>query len=250
MIRRPLHAGALLGALVLLGACPGEPEEVVVQGTAVDHGRALFDDPDLAATDLNSYACSTCHDEGPTSDSGVLRPGAPMAGVLGRPSYWGGMELDLLGAINHCLFYFMLRDQPLSKDDVEARAIYAYLESLSPGGADQATDAVPFTVPVMITDVPNGDPTAGSGVYDRACAQCHGAAHSGEGRLVERAPVLPEQTLEEHPLGVYTEAERRLVFVEKVRHGAFLGYTGQMPPLSLEVLPDEQLGHLLAFLVP
>jgi thiosulfate dehydrogenase len=35
------------------------------------------------------------------------------------------------------------------------------------------------------------------------------------------------------------------VFIEKVRHGGFLGYGGDMPPYSLEVLPDATVSDLL-----
>ena len=38
------------------------------------------------------------------------------------------------------------------------------------------------------------------------------------------------------------------MFVEKVRHGAFLSYTGTMPPFSLEALPDEDLADILSYL--
>ena len=82
----------------------------------------------------------------------------------------------------------------------------------------------------------------------RACGTCHGPAHTGKDRLVERAPVLPEQTLKEHPLGEYTADEQRLVFVEKARHGAFVSYSGSMPPLSLEALPDTDLADILQYL--
>lgn len=239
-------AAALL-ALALAPGCQADPETEVVRGTAIDHGQALFDDPGLAGTSFNSYACSTCHEAQP-GESALALPGAPMAGVLGRPHYWGGKERELLGAINHCLYYFMLRDQPLAKDDVEARALYAYLESLSPGGVDTATEAVPFTVPVLIVDVPQGDAGKGADVYTSACGLCHGEVHSGNGRLVARAPVLPDDSVEDHLALAYTMPEIRLVFIEKVRHGAFLGYSGQMPPLSVETLSDEDLGHLLAYL--
>jgi len=244
---RRLLCASLVGAALLGPGCKDDPETEVVHGTAVDHGKALFEDPSIANTSFNSYACSSCH-EAQAGDSELALPGAPMAGVLGRPDYWAGKERELLGAINHCLYYFMLRDQPLAKDDVEARALYAYLESLSPGGVGTPTDAAPFTVPVKIVDVPVGDAGTGAGAYTAACRLCHGDAHTGEGRLVDRAPVLPEDSIADHPAPEYSDADRRLVFIEKVRHGAFLGYTGQMPPLSMETLSDEDLGHVLAYL--
>jgi thiosulfate dehydrogenase len=61
-------------------------------------------------------------------------------------------------------------------------------------------------------------------------------------------PVLPEEPLEDHPLGEYTAEERILVFVEKIRHGAFLGAGGPMPPFSMETLSDQDVGDILTFL--
>ena len=43
----------------------------------------------------------------------------------------------------------------------------------------------------------------------------------------------------------YSERLIRLVFIEKVRHGPFLGYGGTMPPFSMETLSDEGLADLL-----
>lgn len=42
--------------------------------------------------------------------------------------------------------------------------------------------------------------------------------------------------------------ETGVVVVEKVRHGVFFNIGGTMPPSSLEVLSDEDLGALLAYL--
>ncbi|AUX34427.1 MULTISPECIES: c-type cytochrome [Sorangium] len=241
---RSLALAALACAALACG-CAGDPETKIVDATAVEHGAALFRDPSVAETRFNRYSCSTCHEAIAGEAGDAMLPGAPLAGAVDRPHYWGGQEVDLLGAINHCLYYFMTKDLPWAADDPAARAMYAYLESLPSDG--DAAEAVPFTPVYGLREPPPGDPGKGALIHDRACASCHGRARSGEGRLVERAPALPDQTLEEHPLGEYTERERRLVFVEKVRHGGFIGYGGQMPPFSLEVLSDEQFGDLLSF---
>lgn len=236
-----------LAALALasgLGACTGDPSVVVQRGEAVDQGRALFRDPSIAGTSYNTYACATCHRADDPADARVLT-GAPLAGVTRRPSYWGGSELELLRAVNACLYYFMLRDAPWSADDPDARAVYAYLDALSPDGG-AGGDAVPFTVVVTVGDLAAGDAARGASVYATTCAGCHGAIHTAQGRLVPRAPALPDETVAEHPPPEYDAAARRLVFVEKVRHGAFLGYGGQMPPHSREVLSDAALADLLA----
>ncbi|MDI1430906.1 c-type cytochrome [Polyangium sorediatum] len=237
----------LAGAALLSGLlCACEPETEIVEGSAEDHGKALFSDPTLTETSANAFSCATCHPTSKPSADGPILPGAPLAGVTRRASYWGGMELELLRSMNHCLYYFMLSSKSWSAEDERAGALFAYLDALPAGSADE--EAWPFTVPVQVSAPPPGDATAGASVYSRACKNCHGAVKTGDGRLVARAPVLPDQTLAEHPLGTYTPEQRRLVFVQKTRHGGFLGYGGQMPPFSLEVLSDEQMGDLLAYM--
>jgi thiosulfate dehydrogenase len=229
---------AMLAAALACG-CSGDPEPVVQQGTAIDHGKAIFQDPGVAATELNTYSCATCHSASGVPEVDLLLPGGSLDGVTKRPYYWAGQEVDLLRAVNACLYYFMLKDEPWTKDDEEAKALYAFLESISQG--NEGTAPVPFTVVVSIAELPEGDAARGEQIYRLGCAQCHGTKHTGAGRIVERAPILPDQTLLEHPLDRYTPDEQRLVFVEKARHGAFMAYTGTMPPFSLEVLPDEDL---------
>ncbi|MGK4003639.1 c-type cytochrome [Sorangium sp. So ce1036] len=237
---------AALACAALLGGCPGDPEIRVVDATAAEHGAALFRDPSIAGSRFNRYACSTCHEAKPgEAGDAILLPGAPLAGAVDRPSYWGGQEVDLLGAINHCLYFFMMKDEPWTADDGDAQAMYAYLESLPADGA--AAEPAPFTPVYALREPPPGNAGRGEIIHERACASCHGRARSGQGRLVDWAPVLPDETFEDHPLGEYTEAERRLVFVEKVRHGGFVGYGGQMPPFSIEVLSEQDLGDLLTF---
>ncbi len=241
MSRAPAIACVALAAT----ACSGDPEPRVVHGTAIEHGAALFSDPAVARTSVNSYSCATCHEPEPGDAGDRILPGAPLAGAALRPSFWGGQELDLLRAVNACLYYFMLKDDAWTAEDVEARAVYAYLESLPRDAA--GTAPAPFTPVYAVSAPPAGDAARGAVAYNRACASCHGAARTGAGRLVARAPILPDQTLQEHPDGEYTAEERRLVFVEKVRHGGFVGYGGEMPPFSIEKLSDADMGDILAF---
>lgn len=236
---------AVCVAMLVVGCAEETPEPIVKHGTAADHGAALFVDPTVTGTGLNVYSCATCHENG-APDPSRIRTGASLVGVTERPSYWGGQEVDLLRAINACAYYFMLKSAPYSADDETARALYAYLASISQGTEGRA--AVPFSIVVSIADLPAGDATRGKGTYDRACAYCHGPAHTGKDRFVDRAPILPEQTLQQHPLGQYTAAEQRLVFVEKVRHGGFITYSGEMPPFAIENLPDADLADILQYL--
>jgi thiosulfate dehydrogenase len=232
-------------ALVAALGCSSDPGVQVVEGTAVDHGAALYRDSMASGTKFNSYACVTCH-EAEAGDAGdAILPGAPLAGAISRPSYWGGGQLDLLASINDCLYYFMLSSKPWTKEEENARAMYAWIESLPIEG--NAADAVPFTPVYVLADVPKGDAMRGAELYRRACSSCHGEAKTGAARITERAPILPDQTLDEHPADKYTAEQRRFVFIEKVRHGTFIGYGGTMPPFSMEKLSDQDLGDILTY---
>jgi thiosulfate dehydrogenase len=98
---------------------------------------------------------------------------------------------------------------------------------------------------VRIIDDPleRGNAVNGALLYDRACGYCHGEISTGTGRLGERVPRLPEDGIAEHE--GYTPRLLRLVFIEKVRHGKFFGYGGDMPPFSREVLSDAELSDIL-----
>ncbi|NUO49357.1 MAG: c-type cytochrome [Polyangiaceae bacterium] len=236
MKTRLVAAGGLFFAIAAAGAaCSGET--TTETRTAVEHGEVLFGLSQLSPAPGNKLACIDCHDADATHQTG-----GSLAGATSRPSYWGGSELTLLGAVNHCRYYFMLADTPWTGEEVEARAIYAYLESLPGDGA-----AAPFSIGSVVDPGP-GDAGRGKAVYETACASCHGAKGTGEDAITPTAPVLPDETLAAHPPASYTDAERRLVFIQKTRHGTFLGYGGQMPPFSLEVLSDAELADLLTYM--
>lgn len=224
-------------ALPLVVASCGDGEPVTRR--APERGRALFSSPTASPNQSNVYSCATCHT---TSSTDARRlAGANLAGVVARPSLWGGRERDLLSATNACLRYFMLAPAEMTADEDRARDLYAYLDSLPP----EVPGAVAFTVVGDILDLPGGDASRGAASYDALCRACHGQAGTGAGRVVGAAR-LPDDTRAEHasegPDGL------RRVVIEKVRHGAFLGYSGRMPPFSAEVLPDDELADIAAFL--
>ena len=222
---------ALLGASL---AC--SPQSLEEQGAALAASETA-----LSPSRGNVYACLTCHAEGAREASEHLLPGAPLAGATSRTSFWGGQQNDLLASINACRAAFMGAPTPLEADGAEAQALYAYLLSLEPGDPGP----IPFTVQRTITDLPRGSAEPGQELYTAACGSCHGAMHTGEGRLSDHVPILPEDSVAEHLALGYSQRLIRLVFIEKARHGPFLGYGGDMPPLSLEVLNDEGLGDIL-----
>ena len=227
------HATVLVATSLALLACSAA-EKV----SSVERGQELFTSKQLSPSRLNDYTCGTCHLARP-AESSLLRTGAILAGATQRPSFWGGQENDLLRAINACRSYFMAAPEPLLPTDPDAEALYAFLVSLEPGDPEP----VPFDVVLEIEPLPRGDAVAGHSLFTRACSYCHGAMHSGGGRLSDRVPVLPEDTLAEH--AGYSLRAQRLVFIEKVRHGLFFGYGGDMPPFSRQSLSDLELADIL-----
>ncbi len=228
--RRAAGACALIVAALSLAAC--------APPTPAERGAALFDDPGLSGSPSNAMACATCHETG-AIPAGRIPVGGTLAGVTGRPSFFGGGELDLRAAINFCLRRFMRAPalEPLTIDDPQGLDLLRYLETLA-GPAD----AVPFTLGDLADDLPPGDATRGAATWNAACRGCHGAPSSGASRLASYVTLVPDATLEEHG----TEARARVI--EKVRNGSFYGAGGEMPPFSLERLTDAQLADVLSFL--
>lgn len=226
-----------LAALVLAG-CGGDDQ--IWDNSAIHHGNLLFHEVTPPVGGLSVFSCATCHATAIDPNSTAILPGANLAGVTARKTFWGGQERALLRAINDCRFYFMNLPQPWGVNDDEARAIYAYLAILPA----ELPNAVTFTVVASVADLPAGDPARGASVHARACGGCHGEMHTGDGRLASIIPILPEDPALDHRS--YPHDEQRVVFIEKLRHGTFFGYGGDMPPFSPQVLPDADVSDLLA----
>lgn len=241
-------ACALASALALalaLASCSSPSSSAapeVVHGTAIDHGRALFADPKASSSASNTFTCATCHREDPRApDPARLDPGAALGGVVARKTFWGGQRVDLLESINDCRAFFMDARIPWTTDDEDARAMYAFLAQLAPA----APEPIAFTVVSNPVDLPAGDPKRGAIAYDLACKTCHGTAHEGAGKLASFVPVLPDEVVRTH--ASLAPPQLRLVFIDKARLGAFRG-GGSMAPFSREVLTDDDLAGIVAFL--
>jgi mono/diheme cytochrome c family protein len=235
-----------LGLMASLAGCSSSKQTETVHADAVEHGRALFDDPKASPSVSNVFACGTCHRSGEASSADISRldPGAPLGGVTMRRSFWGGARVDLLEAINDCRSFFMDSPAPWTTDDEDARAMYAFLAQLGPAaGSTGAGAPVPFTI-VQPVDLPPGDPTRGAAAFELACKQCHGSVHDGANKLAEFIPALPDEVLSTH--GGLTPVVLRNVFIGKARAGAFRG-GGSMPPFSSEVLSDADLAGIVAY---
>lgn len=222
--------------LLFVAACGGEAPP-----PAAEWGARLATDPRFSGSPSNEVACTTCHAVSESDDR--ILPGHSLVGAVDRPSFWGGYEPDLRGAVDACLLFFM-KGQRLDPEAAGARALYDYLATL--GGAGER-DELPLTIVTTVGDaLPPGDAARGAEVHRIACAGCHGEAHSGDGRGVDLAPVLPDQAVAEAK-ELFPDAAPADVFTEKVRHGPFFSVGGTMPFFSLEALSDEDLASLLAF---
>jgi thiosulfate dehydrogenase len=208
--------------------------------SAADVGRSLFNDPTVSDAHSNPFRCATCHPTVPQPTT--VLPGYTLFDSPVRPSWWGGNELTLLDATNQCVTQFM-RGTALTASDENGRALFVYLESLS---KNTSAPALPLTIVENIIDVKSGDATAGEALWKESCATCHGAPHTGQGRISSDASIVPDESIQMHGTNPTTGA--RPVVIEKVRHGKFFNIGGNMPPFSLEALSDAQLGDLLAYL--
>lgn len=219
---------------VFLMGCASDPG--VVTTTAAERGERLAGDPGFAESKFNSFSCTTCH-----GDSKRIVSGAPLAGAARRPTFWGGRFTTLSEAVDECATKFM-RAAPLDPTAKKWVDLWAYLESIAEKGPREAQ---PFDVELRITDLPRGSSDAGRVVWAAACRTCHGTPKTGEGRL-GASSIVPNDTVTEHSKD--GPAIVRQVVVEKVRHGSYLGFPGNMPPFSKQALTDQQIGDVLTYL--
>jgi thiosulfate dehydrogenase len=209
---------------------------------AAELGVARFSDPKVSTSPFNRFSCETCHlvdSSQPVVAPGRFDPGYNLAGAPRRRSWWGGGSTTLLDAINVCVTQFM-GGRALTAEDEAGRELDAYLEV---NAGAQATPA-PFTIIRAVTPLADlkGDPSRGASVYGHACRRCHGALHSGDGRLTPLASKIPDATVATFP------DQARAVTVEKIRHGRFFNIGGLMPLYSAEAISDGDIADVLAYL--
>lgn len=231
-------------AIAVLGLVGCGPRKV----PAAEIGQQLFQNAKLSTSPFNVFSCATCHTVGTATPelstqgphSGRIDPGYDLYGVTTRASWWGGYETRLLDAINTCLVEFM-GGAELDPIDDRGRELYEYLAEHGP---DAPTPALPLTVVKNVTGLTGltGDAKRGEDVYGRSCHGCHGAPHTGSGRLGPKVSIIPEDTLKVFP------DSARTVVVEKVRHGKFFNVGGLMPLYSAEAISDQEIADVLSYL--
>lgn len=234
-----------LALSLLVPACADTDRREPLSAQGAEFAR----DPTVSRSRYNVFACTTCHAVRPGDVGSRLLPGAPLEGAARRPSFWGGDTVHLREAVERCWVFFM-RGVSTDLDGPTGDALSVWLDSIAPEGASAGTEPVPRTWSRTVRFLGDGDAALARPVWDRACANCHGAIGTGAGRLGPSVSVVPTDTEREHcarefpPTYPDATTYMRTVVVEKIRHGSFLGYAGSMPPFPTEVLSDEDLRHL------
>lgn len=223
------------GAIGALAACDAADEVA-----AVARGEALFRSPELSPSAFNVFACATCH--GATDAPPTIA--VSLRGVTDRAAWWDGNVATLLGAADFCWSTFMRGVPALDPASPAARALSEYLASLSTGAPQPTFD---YTIVEAVSEVGRGDATRGADVWRASCAPCHGAPHTGVGRLGPLVAIVPEASRE---YAASAGVDPRLVVIEKVRHGRSFGVGGNMPFYPIEILSDSRLADLLEYLDP
>jgi thiosulfate dehydrogenase len=224
----------LLLPIVFVAGCGPEP--------AAQKGQELFASSSLSPAPSNAFSCATCHPTTASPDPSRRDAGYTLHDAVVRGGFWGGAYVSPLDATNECLVEFM-RGGALTADDEKGRALFVYLQSLSP---DAKADALPLTVVKDIVDLPAGDAGRGKATYTAACAYCHGDIHTGSGRLAGYVSIIPDESIKAH--GTDPKTGARPITIEKVRHGKFFNVGGNMPLFSTEALSDAELGDVLSYM--
>lgn len=187
----------------------------------------------------NEIDCYGCH---PSDGKAKGFPAHTLLDVAYRPKLMGGRFPGgnpdaLLPAVNVCVTAFM-GGQALAADDVPFQTIKAYLSEKS----DPAKNAA---IPILIEDLgadravwekayAGGNATTGEPLFKAACTPCH-----GRGLVVNKARATPYATLANDAVGH---------IAQKVRTSGFAGGGGSMPFFGVEVLPNEDLKDIIAYI--
>ncbi len=240
------RAAPIAIALLLVACADTERREPLAA-----RGAEIAGEPASSRSRYNVFACTTCHAARPADVGDRLLPGATLEGAARRPTFWGGDVVHLREAVERCWVFFM-RGTATDLDGPTGEALSAWLDSLALEGSTAGTQAWSHTWPRTVRSLGDGDAALARPIWNRACANCHGAIGTGAGRLGPLVSIVPRDTEREHCATVfpptYPDATTymRTVVVEKIRHGSFLGYAGSMPPFSNEVLSNDDVRHLTA----
>ncbi len=208
------------------------PRFEFAETTPEGQGERLMHDSSLGASG-NVIACASCHttsDEtaaGDENKDGNVHPAHSLFDSARRPTLWQGISPTPAAAAALCTRLFLLNPDGLTRD--HTAEIAAYLDKISPDDVAPATDfqTILLTRSTPLKNPIQGDRKRGAALERRFCESCHSATSV-------RPPLTP---------GLYEPdyIVRRVRWLQgKDNH--------QMPPISMERLPDSELRDIVTYL--
>ena len=193
-------------------------------------GERLFHDPAVGG-EGNKMTCFHCHAKSDERNGLVLKGDAHIrvAHTLynsgQRPKFWGGFATTVGAASTICQKQFMLGDG-LSKE--QAELLTAFVDAISPDSAPELDYRTNYrSQEALLRDPTGGDAAKGKKVADTYCMTCH-----LDGRV---GPVWAPGLYE--PDWVVRRVRRLEGHANK-----------QMPPWTIERLPDTDLRDIVTYL--
>ena len=207
------------------------PKFEFAENTPEGQGERLMHDSSLGANG-NVIACASCHttaDETAEGDEfeGAVHPAHSLWDVGRRPTLWQGISPNPASAAALCTRLFMLNPDGLTRE--HQAQLHAYLEKISPDDVAPPTDfqTILLTRATGLKNPVQGDRKHGAKLEKLFCKSCHSPTSV-------RPPLTP---------GLYEPD----YLVKRVRW--LRGKDNhQMPPISMERLPDAQLRDIVTYL--
>jgi mono/diheme cytochrome c family protein/polyisoprenoid-binding protein YceI len=208
------------------------PRFEFAETTPEGKGERLFSDPTVGARG-NAVSCAACHsiaDETAAGDAnreGIVHPARSLFDSARRPTFWQGISPNAAAAGALCTRLFLLNPDGLTREHLAQ--IAAYLDKISPDDVAPALDyqALLLTRATGLKNPTQGDRKRGAQLEQRYCGSCHAATSV-------RPPLTP---------GLYEPdyLVKRVRWLDgKDNH--------QMPPISIDRLPDAELRDIVTYL--
>lgn len=188
--------------------------------------------------DGNAFACVQCHALSEPAEDGLRRPGHPIGNAAYRTSFKNGQLKTLLEAVNTCRVEW-LGTTPWTKDTPEWHDLEAFLQAKA---TDRSPPALTFEIVAPPATLGGGDIATGKALFHQTCVLCHG--QNAAGGLPGGAPKLSGTGL------VAGEIAKRVRTSGGNLSKVYAGVTGgSMPFWSKDRLSDDELRHLIAYLL-
>lgn len=224
---------------VLFLSC-AETNQDTLEQEMLDYGKILTDDPSLGMTG-NGLSCINCH-EPPEPERKINNHqyvSIPLNSLAYRTAYWDSTRFTFLSAVNECITRFMNGD-PLTESSKKWNALSTYLNHVASSN-NRPTRRWSYqlfenvngidTLAYRLYYLPSDSTLRSMTAFQSYCGYCHlnGINHAPELRY--RRDIQAE----------YIAIKARLSGSEYL--------FGRMPFFLTNVLPDDSLRSIIAFLL-